>query len=434
MEMKGNTLSIVLLVVGLVVGAGAGYFLAPSGTGDVETITETVEVQPLKGTTVQLGYISSTTVGLETAQPHVEEIMTVDYNAYAAKLGYDVDFEFLIDDAQAQAAVHLEKVQGFKSIGVNVFIGGGYSSQAAGALSYCNDNDMLMWSSSSTSPTLALADDNLLRMCPTDLVQAPAISRMMESHGIKAYVQIQRGDSWADGIYNILAPHWAENGGVEIEKIRYAAEVQEFSSYLQQAENVLQDAIDEYGIEHVAIDIIGFNEVATMIQQAVDYPTVYSVPWFGSDGTAITSQIRDDSPNQAADLKLYSTLAAPAESEKYLDLYDRYWPLVSQPYGYYTACTYDIGWILVETILESQTTDALTLIPLQYTTAYNSFGASGWNKLNGDGDRYASNYQIWFYQIDDGGVCRDVSGGVYDFVTDSVTWFPDVIGYVPPTR
>ena len=171
-----------------------------------------------------------------------------------------------------------------------------------------------------------------------------------------------------------------------------------------------------------------------MIQQAVDYPTVYSVPWFGSDGTAITSQIRDDSPNQAADLKLYSTLAAPAESEKYLDLYDRYWPLVSQPYGYYTACTYDIGWILVETILESQTTDALTLIPLQYTTAYNSFGASGWNKLNGDGDRYASNYQIWFYQIDDGGVCRDVSGGVYDFVTDSVTWFPDVIGYVPPTR
>jgi len=56
--------------------------------------------------------------------------MTPDYNAYAAMLGYDVDFEFLIDDAQAQAAVHLEKVQGFKSIDVNVFIGGGYSSQA----------------------------------------------------------------------------------------------------------------------------------------------------------------------------------------------------------------------------------------------------------------------------------------------------------------
>jgi branched-chain amino acid transport system substrate-binding protein len=360
--------------------------------------------------------------------------MTPDYNDYAEMLGYDVDFVFLIDDAQTQAAVHLEKVQGFKSIDVNVFIGGGYSSQAAAALSYCNDNDMLMWSASSTTPTLAIPDDNLLRMCPTDLVQAPAISRMMQSHGIEAYVQIARGDSWADGIYNILAPHWEANGGVELEKIRYAAEVQEFSSYLQQAENVLSAAVDEYGIEHIAIDVIGFNEVAIMIQQASDYPTVYSVTWFGSDGTALTPQIEDDSPEQAAHINLYSTLAAPAESEKYINLDARYQPLVGIPYGYYTACTYDIGWILVETILESQSTDALTLIPLQYTTAFNSFGASGWNKLNEDGDRYASNYQIWAYQLDTDGGGSEYVAGVYDFVTDTVTWDTQAIGYVPATR
>ncbi len=87
--MKGNTLSIVLLVVGLVVGAGAGYMLKPTpetGPGGTEIIE--VTVAPLEGTTVQLGYISSTTSGLETAVPHVDEMMTVDYNAYAAKLGY----------------------------------------------------------------------------------------------------------------------------------------------------------------------------------------------------------------------------------------------------------------------------------------------------------------------------------------------------------
>ena len=168
MEMKGNTLSIVLLVVGLVVGAGAGYMLKPdAAVGDGDTIE--VVVAPLEGTTVQLGYVSSTTAGLETTVPHVEEMMTVDYNAYAAELGYDVDFIYLIDDATGQAAVHLEKVQGFKSMDVSTFIGGLWSSQAQAALSYVNDNDMLMWSSSSTSPLLAIADDNLLRMCPTDL-------------------------------------------------------------------------------------------------------------------------------------------------------------------------------------------------------------------------------------------------------------------------
>jgi hypothetical protein len=31
--------------------------------------------------------------------------MAADYNAYSAKLGMDVDYEFLIDDATGQAAV-----------------------------------------------------------------------------------------------------------------------------------------------------------------------------------------------------------------------------------------------------------------------------------------------------------------------------------------
>ena len=433
MEMKGNTLAIVLLVVGLVVGGGVGYFAAPTQTETVVE-TETVEVMPLAGKTIQLGYISSTTTGLETGQPHIEEIMTPDINEYAAKLGYDVEFEYLIDDATSQAAVHLEKVQGFKSIGVDVFIGGGWSSMASAALSYCNDNDMLMWSASSTSPTLAIPDDNLLRMCPTDLVQAPAIVRMLESHGIEAVVTIQRGDSWADGIYNIYQPMFEEGGGVELDRIRYAAEVQEFSSYLQQAENKLSEAVDTYGIDKIAVEVIGFQEVANMIQQAVDYETVYSVVWFGSDGTALTPQIRDDSPVQAAHLKLHSTMAAPAESAKYNDLYDRYWELVGQPYGYYTACTYDIGWVLAETILESQSTDALINLALQATSCENSFGASGWNRLNDDGDRYASNYQIWYYEIDDEGVGWDKIAGLYDMVTDSVTWYTDVIGYVPTPR
>lgn len=433
LEMKGNTLAIVLLVVGLVVGGGVGYFAAPTQTEEV-IVTQTVEAIPLDGKTIKIGYISSTTSGLETAQPHIDEMMTPDYNEYASKLGYDVEFEYLIDDATSQAAVHLEKVQGFKSIDVNIFIGGGWSSQAASALSYCTDNDMLMWSASSTSPTLMIPGDNLLRMCPTDLVQAPAIARMLESHGIKALVVIQRGDAWADGIYNILEPMWVDNGGVILERIRYAAEVQEFSSYLQLAENILSEAVDEYGAEHVGIDIISFQEATMMLQQAEDFPTVYSTVWFGSDGTALTTQIEDDAPEQAAHVDLYSTLAAPAESEKYKDLAERYYALVSMPYGYYTACTYDIGWVLAETILESQSIDANVNIPLQETTCFNSFGASGWNKINEDGDRYAANYQIWAYQIDDTGDGSEYVAGLYDMVTDTVTWYTDLIGYVPPTR
>ncbi len=94
MEMKGNTLAIVLLVVGLVVGAGAGYFLAPSGDGgdggDGGTVT--VVQAPLEGKNIQLGYISSTTVGLETTVPLVDEILTPDYNAYLGKTWHGYNY------------------------------------------------------------------------------------------------------------------------------------------------------------------------------------------------------------------------------------------------------------------------------------------------------------------------------------------------------
>jgi len=422
LEMKGNTLAIVLLVVGLVVGAGAGYFLAPGGDGgEGGDGTGPVEVKlPLEGKTIQLGYISSTTVGLETATPLVEDIMNPDYNEYAELLGYDVDFEYLIDDATSQAAVHLEKVQGFKSMDVNIFIGGLWSSQAQAALSYCNDNDMLMWSTSSTSPLLAIPDDNLYRMCPTDLVQAPAIARMIESKGVEAVVLIYRGDAWADGIVNYFEPAFAETGGVILEKIRYAGETTEFSNYLQTAEDIAEEAVAEYGEDKVGVELIAFAEFVTMITQAQDYETLYNLPWFGSDGTVLSQQALDDAPTQASHLKIYSTYAAPAESELFNDLYDRYYALVSQPFGYYSACAYDVGWIITKTVLESQSTDATDVIPLQRPSAYVQWGASGWNRLNEDGDRYASNYQIW--AVNDDASSWEVFG-LYDSTVDTVTWY-----------
>ncbi|MBD3206998.1 ABC transporter substrate-binding protein [Candidatus Bathyarchaeota archaeon] len=434
MEMKGNTIAIVLLVVGLIVGGGVGYFMSPSGTdegtgGDGET--QIVEKIPLDGQKIQVGYIVPTTATLETAQPLVKEIMEPDMNEYVERLGYDVEYEWLIDDAQGQAALHLEKVQGFKSMGVDVFIGATWSSMCQAALSYVNDNDMLMWSTGSTSPLLSIADDNFFRMCPTDLVQAPALSRMLESMGIKAVILIYRGDAWADGIVNIFAPMFEENGGVILEEIRYAGETTEFSNYLQTAENIAKDAVAEYGEGKVAVEVIAFAEYVTMITQAQDYPTLYSLPWFGNDGTVLSQQALDDAPEQAAHLKIYSTYAAPADTEKFNSLYDRFFSLVSQPFGYYSACAYDVGTLMSSTMLETQSTDAIDLVPLQRPKAYDQFGASGWNRLNEDGDRYASNYQIW--AVNDEATSWEVYG-MYNAQTDSVEWNTELLGFTPQGR
>jgi branched-chain amino acid transport system substrate-binding protein len=377
---------------------------------------------------IRIAYISSDTSQLETSMPLFKEIIQPDLERYLQKLGYDVDIEFLIDDARGQAAVHLEKVQQFHSIGVDLIIGGGWSSQAAAALGYCNENKMLMFSSSSTSPLLAIKDDNLFRMCPDDTVQAPAIAEMLWSYGIKAVVVIQRGDAWADGVYNILKPEFEKRGGIILSRVRYAAEVTEFSSYLQVAENVLSAAKAKYGADRIAVELISFQEGVNIVTQAKDYPTIYNVPWFGSDGTSMTQQFIDDAPTQAAKLRIYSTLVAPHASEKYSTLYERYFALTRQPLGYYSACLYDIAWVIARAVLEAQSTDASKIIPLIPSICYDTWGASGWCRLNDAGDRHSASYDIRGY----GGIpATNVNYGFYNGVDGKVTWNIAALGFTP---
>jgi branched-chain amino acid transport system substrate-binding protein len=118
---------------------------------------------------------------------------------------------------------------------VDIFIGAGWSSQGCAALSYVNSNKMLMLSPSSTSPTSAIANDRFYRLCPADTALPPALADIILSYGIKELVIIQRGDSWADGIVNILTPLFTANGGSVSQAIRYPAEAIEFCDYLQEA-------------------------------------------------------------------------------------------------------------------------------------------------------------------------------------------------------
>lgn len=421
---------IILVVVGLVVGAGIGYVMAPQKEGETTTVTVTKE--PLDGVTIKIGNIYADDPGLETGQPFTKEILEPTLNQYLAMLGYDTTVQFLIDNAMETPAIHLEKVQGMHASGVDLIIGGRWSSQAQSALPYVNENKMLLFSPSSTSPLLAIPDDNLYRMCPTDVVQSKAIAEMLWTWGIDAVIVMQRVDPWADGIYNLLVPAFEAKGGKVYERVSYNPETKEFSSDLQTVENLAKAALAEYGSGRVGLEVIGFSEVAIILTQAEGFPTIYNeVTWFGSDGTAITQRLKDDAPTQADHLRVYSTLAAPGISPKYRALNATYFPLVGQVLDYYTACTYDIGWALIEGVLTTQGQVAEDIIPFIPPITDKMYGTTGWCKLNTDGDRFPPDYEIWGYD-ERNGATVDVNFGKYLTFDGVIEWYESEIGFTPP--
>lgn len=428
------TLAIVLLVAGLLVGGGIGWYMKPK-----ETVTGpapppvNVPTIPLQGVTVKLGYIASTTTGLETAKPYRDQIITVDMNAYAKQLGYNVAFAWNIDDAQAQANIHLEKVQALKAMSITVFEGGGYSSMAAAALNYCNTNKMLMWSTSSTSPTLAIANDYLYRLCPADSYLAPALAKMIYSYGCKYVVFVQRGDSWGDGIKNLFEESFGKLGGsIYGEIIRYAGESTEFANYLATADKEIEDARAKYGKDKVGGVLLAFDESVTILTQAKDYPNVYSTAWFGADGTAKLQRIVDDAGIHGVAMKVYSLLAAASETPAYTELDARYKALNKQPISSYTAYQYDVGFIVESAMLEKQSQKAEDILPLMAPICYRFFGTGGWSRLNEFGDRVPPPFDIWGYGIDPAtNKPNYIRFGGYDIDTQIVVWDTTVLGFEP---
>lgn len=432
MERSSTTLIIVMLIVGLGIGAGVGYYAAPAKEEIVEREV-IVEKNPLEGTTIKIGGITAATADLEIYSPFYKELIEVDINEFLNKLGYDVSYEVLMDEAQGEAPIHLEKVQSFKAMEIDLIIGGSWSSHAEASLGYVNDNDMLLFSPSSSSPLIAFPDDNLYRMSPTHLKQVPAIAEMLWSWGIKACLVIQRGDTDGDGLYNILEKEYPKRGGVILGKIRYAPEVTEFSSYVETANGIISEAVEEYGAKNVGVLMVSFEEGVNLVMQAADYPILMDIYWFATDGTTFETRHLKDAPKESAHLKLFGTLAAPGYSPKFHAFRERFRDLLGMEFMWFHAAHHDTHWVLLHSVLEAGSVNALDVIPMITPISNDFYGVSGWCKLNENGDRDLVNYDIWGIDYVDGEPAF-VKYGMYDGITGKVSWDTSLItpGSLPP--
>jgi len=378
---------------------------------------------------IKVGVIASTTTGYNAMKTFYEQIIQPDINIYMAKLPYRRfnprhEFEFIIKDAEGSAVRHLELVEEFHDDGVDLVIGGGWSSQAAGSLNYVNNKGMLLFSYSSTAPVLAIPNDNLYRMCTDDLKQGAAIAEMLHSKGKKSVIVFQRDDAWGNGLFNVIKNEYEAKGGKILERIVYPPDTVDFTDYLQTAENkAVAATVNE---KPIAIELISFSEAVNIILGAQNYPTIYDLEWFGSDGTAFTEELLEQAPAQSVKLKIYSTICAPDHSSKYEEMAARYNAVLGQYFSYYSACQVDVAWVIALAVLEAKpsggpplkATNVIKVIP---DVASRYYGYSGWCLLNEAGDRYTSNYEIWG--------CGMVNGepgfvyyGMYNSTTGTITW------------
>jgi len=372
--------------------------------------------------TVEIGVIAPNGVNEYAG---VIMIANDDINDYMANKGLDYSFTYVIEDAKGQPAIHQEHVQNFRSMGINLLIGGGYAPQAQTSLSYINDNDMLLFSPSSTTFGLSIPD-NFFRLTPSDRWYTLAKADAMWTWGIDAAIVLY--PRARAGVFNQFVEDFEVRGGMAIRGYGYEPGTSDIHDIISELDANTQELSDAFGPEHVGLLTLttSAEDMMNIIEEAKTFPNIYNIKWFSLGGLRQPQSVIDILPSEAEHLKLFSVESHIQDTSNAKDVEDRFVSMMGMPFTSYTANLYDICWIYALSVFSTDSSDALTIRRVLPDIAAGYNGITGNCVLDENGDRAPYVFDIWGV----GEMGRNVKYASYDYSTLDTIWDNSLI--IPP--
>jgi branched-chain amino acid transport system substrate-binding protein len=348
-----------------------------------------------------------------------EEIIEPEVNQYAQEHNANMTFDFIVVQPQDGGPDVNEKIQELHHVGIRYVIGS--NCVACTAYSYIQDNDMLLVSSRSTQSLFSIEDEHMFRVCPPGPRTGQVIKKMIESKGITHVAVLRRGDSWADEVYDRFMELW-ETDNI-LADIRYPHDSIDFGEELGEISDAISGSISNgVPIGEVGVIALGFAEIEPIVNEALSFPLLMEVTWFGSESTAMLDQSKYvDSIAGFDRLGMYSPIYTVAGNDKWENLAETYTELTGEQPDRDVGYDYDAAWLIALTIMESGSHDRKILAEALPRVASGYIGATGMIGLDKYGDRDNAPYDIMGYVLEDNEtICVKV--GHYDGVTREITW------------
>jgi branched-chain amino acid transport system substrate-binding protein len=177
--------------------------------------------------------------------------------------------------------------------GVHVVIGPQASSEVKAVRAAAGSLGVVAISQGSTAHSLAIPGDNVLRFVPDDIREGEALVALLRRDGIDGIVPIWRDDPGNSGLVASVRRQFQAHGGKVATGVRYGTGVADFTA----PANVLGrqvEALRQRGANHVAVYLAAFDEVVGVFHAARAVAGLNAVPWYGSDGVALTTALVHD--------------------------------------------------------------------------------------------------------------------------------------------
>jgi branched-chain amino acid transport system substrate-binding protein len=343
----------------------------------------------------------------QASQAAVNEAINLSYGE-----GVNVSVKYYdtqSDPAKAQAALSQALADG-----ISIFLGPQTSSEARQILPTANEAGALVISQGSTASSLAIPNDALYRMVPTDRVESRAIYDLAVLRGASAFITVNRQDTGNQGLANSFTGYADNGGSAVLANLQYpTSQTSQFSELASEIASIVKSSPNE----HIAVFLAGFDEVASVLAACSQEKALAGVIFYGGDGSALATTVTSD--NTAAQFANNSGLFPNALSTIPADRMGLA-RAVTAAYGGDQVNAFALGAFDSLNIL----TDAYKLnpdfdVPGVRRTAFVD-SADGYQGVTGDieldqaGDRASGSYAFW-------GICK--SGSAYQW-SQVASWEP----------
>jgi branched-chain amino acid transport system substrate-binding protein len=357
---------------------------------------------PLTGTLSSFGESSDASLRLAVE----------DVNNQFARSGLPTRVSLIIEDTKTDPAVALEKLKDLASKGIRIVIGPSTSAAVAAVKDYADENGILIVSSSSTAPSLAIPNDNVFRFIPDDSHQAEALAKQMWDDGTRVLIPIWRTDVFGNNLQSLLKEKFETLGGKVLDGIGYNPPVGDFAASLHRINFIVweqelraltlkvNDAVRQYGADKVGVYIIAFDEIVPIMIQANRHQELQSVRWYGSDGSAQNDGLTKNI--EAAEFAVKTNFLNPIYRANASDSFKKLEERIVEEIGHvprsYAEVAYDEFWVTALTLNNYTGTTQEDIGPLRQAfinTANMYNGVTGRTELNDAGDRKYAPYDFW---------------------------------------
>jgi branched-chain amino acid transport system substrate-binding protein len=332
-----------------------------------------------------------------------------DANTALARGGSSLRVRLRIVDARGEPAIARRQLRRLAAEGVRVVIGPQKSSEVAAVRMAATRLGVVVISQGSTAHSLALPGDDVLRFVPDDVREGEAVVALLRHDGIDAIVPVWRNDAGNAGLARSVRRQFLAGGAKVATGVRYATKTTAFNGVVPQIA-AQAAALRAAGATRVGVYLAGFDEVVDLFHAAQADPTL-RMPWYGSDGVALTTRLIEDRPAAG----FANAVGYPNPTVGLSDaLLRRARPLLARARkrlgrdpDALALSAYDALRISVEAAERSGTSRGARLRQAVVAAANAHVGVTGRMRLNRAGDRAFGDFDFW-------SVCPE--GGAFGWV------------------